>query len=292
METKNTECGIEGLADRLSREVREYDIALLDDNEHNHFSRMEGERKEEFVESIRRYGVLTPLIIRPREARYEILAGHNRKYGALEAGLATVPCIALDLDDVDATVVIGVTNHQREQTTDLEWGWTYRTTLEAVMASGSRNAGERSVETVAGKYGASPRTVQRKIRLTYLVPQLYQYCLREKIPQNVMVSLSYLDRITQINVVQAAVIEGTALSAELALSIRQEAEKCRREGGELTINGILCLCRKMTPESGNRTRGRRYEVREELFPEGLIYAERQDYIEKALLYVRDSGTVL
>ena len=224
----------------------------------------------------------------------------------MAAGLHSVPCIELMLSDVDATVVIGVTNHQREKTTDLEWGWTYRATMEAMLAGrrsegteeagadSARCPGERTAEAVARKYGTSTRTVQRKIRLTYLVPQLYGLCVQRGYPQSLMILLSYLDRITQVNVTQAAVIEGIELNAEMAEKLREmerkrekEAEKeTGREEHALDIDEIIGACR----EAGNRivknSRLRRYEVDESLFPEGLSFPQKQEYINRALEYAR------
>ena len=302
MGRENNAHNFEQLISRMRSEVREYDISLLDDSENNHFSRMDGERREEFIESVRRYGVLTPLIIRPKDGRYEILAGHNRKYAAMAAGLHSVPCIELMLSDVDATVVIGVTNHQREKTTDLEWGWTYRATMEAMLAGrcsegteeagtdSARFPGERTAEAVARKYGTSTRTVQRKIRLTYLVPQLYGLCVQRGYPQSLMILLSYLDRITQVNVTQAAVIEGIELNAEIAEKLREREKEREKETGRedhaLDIDEIIGICR----EAGNRivksSRPRRYEVDESLFPEGLNFLQKQEYINRALEYAR------
>ena len=326
--------------------VREYDISSLDDNVSNHFSRMEGEQWNEFVSSIREYGVVSPLIIRPRDdgsGRYEILAGHNRKSAALEAGLTTVPCIKMDVDDVDALILLGITNQQRGKVSDLEWGWTFRTALEAVKSSrasysrapaadaperedsrtGSPRPGEKSIDVVARRFGVNRKTVQKKIRLTYLVPQLYQLGQRLHYSQRMLIDLSYLKPELQINVVQAVVIEGLTVTEAVARSLRREAA-----ARDLSINDVLSICAKFSGElSGESSSGMRcdescgthcegsygetlssngqaieavsskkdrasprpslYAIDDSLFPAGLDRSQRQEYAAAALAFIRD-----
>ena len=271
--------------------VREFDIASLIDSDDNHFHRMEGEKWEEFVGSIRQYGVISPLIVRSKGAgsgQYEILAGHNRRRGAQEAGLATVPCIPVDVDDVDASVLIGVTNRQREEVSDLEWGWTYRTTLEALKHQGVRGeSGQRSIDIVARKYGVGRKTAQRKIRLTYLVPQLYDLGRRRNYTQKMLVDLSYLPAVTQINVVQAVIIEDLVLTESAAAQLRARSAK-----EDLSIDQVLSICRCLS--AGKKTDGeiprpQKYEIPDTLFPKGLPKARRNGYLRSALAYLLDHG---
>ena len=298
--------------------VREYDISRLEDNQHNHFSSMSGEQWDEFVGSIREFGIVSPLIIRPKpgsSGKYEILAGHNRRKGAEEAGLTSVPCIEIEADDVNASLLLGITNRQREKVSDLEWGWTYRTTLEALkqQTGGSRSkAAEgsgsiRSIDIVAAKYGVSRRTAQRKIRLTYLVPQLYALGKKLNYSQKLLVDLSYLPPALQTNVAQAVVIEGVSMNEHLAEELRRESLK-----QELTIDDVMRICRgqgkqteqiglsrhrgedRETPIEDNKTDGtmsrpRKYAVSDALFPDSIREEERENYIAAALRYIRDQG---
>lgn len=272
--------------------VREYDIASLVDHRDNHFHRIDGSKWEEFVTSVREFGVVSPLIIRPgpdADGRYEILAGHNRRSAAAEAGLKTVPCIELDVDDVDASVLLGITNHQRESVSDLEWGWTYRTTLEALKHQGKANAGEtagkRSIDIVARRYGVSRKTAQRKIRLTYLVPQLYDLGMKMGYSQKMLVHLSYLPPVLQINVVQAVIIEHLKLTERAAKELRDSNAR-----QHLDINDVIRICRSCQETEDRREKLRRpfkCEIPESLFPPYLKENRRQDYITAALAYIRD-----
>ena len=77
--------------------VQNIALDLLDDNPNNHFHKIEGDKWEEFLGSVKEYGVVNPIIVRPKDGRYEILAGHNRKRAAVEAGLNEIPCIIKDI---------------------------------------------------------------------------------------------------------------------------------------------------------------------------------------------------
>lgn len=181
----------EELEKRGGKYIVDVEVKRLKDNPNNKFHKIDGEKWEVFVASIKEYGIMQPIIVRPvgRENRLdtlEIIAGHNRVRAAKEIGLDRVPAIISDVDDVDASVIIGITNNQRENTTDLEWGWAYRNTYETIKKpSGERTdltyplSGDRSIrltteQLVAKKYGVGKNTIYRKMRLTYLEQQLLQ----------------------------------------------------------------------------------------------------------------------
>ncbi|MBF1037038.1 MAG: ParB/RepB/Spo0J family partition protein, partial [Parvimonas sp.] len=181
----------EELEKRGGKYIVDVEVKRLKDNPNNKFHKIDGEKWEVFVASIKEYGIMQPIIVRPvgRENRLdtlEIIAGHNRVRAAKEVGLERVPAIISDADDVDASVIIGITNNQRENTTDLEWGWAYRNTYETIKRPSGRkienghqtgdqkNKGKKTEEIVADKYGVGRGTIQRKMRLTYLEQQLLQ----------------------------------------------------------------------------------------------------------------------
>ena len=276
--------------------VREYDITLLDDNVDNHFTRMTGDKWDEFVGSIRELGIVTPLIIRAKGDRYEIIAGHNRKYGAIEAGLTKVPCILTDLNDVDAAVWIGVTNNQREKVSDWEWGWTYRTALEAVKRQRDESeetktateghaisGGEKSIDIVAKKFGVNRKTAQRKIRLTYLLPELYECGMSQGVSQEALIDLSYLPEEAQWKVLGALKTE-LQMTEHLAKQIRTMAEN-----GDVTYEALTSLCEKSEMGPEKTARPKRYSVEDWLFPAQISRKQRQDYVTRALRYVMEQG---
>lgn len=291
--------------------VQNISLDLLDDNPNNHFHKIEGDKWEEFLGSVKEYGVVNPIIVRPKDGRYEILAGHNRKRAAVEVGLNEIPCIIKNIDDVDASVIIGITNNQREDTTDLEWGWAYRNTLETIKHQGKKigdytsrhddeksennqektsrhddeklKNGETSISIVAKKYGVGERTAQRKIRLTYLHKVLYEVLTRFKTPQDIMVDLSYLAELDQMNLAAKCEAEKLIITKEMAKELKKKALELK--GEPLTIDPLHSLVDSFNPKSTKQHRPRKYNIDDELFPADIKKGDREAYISKALSYI-------
>ena len=290
--------------------VQNIALDLLDDNPNNHFHKIEGDKWEEFLGSVKEYGVVNPILVRPKEdGRYEILAGHNRKRAAIEAGLNEISCIIKDIDDVDASVIIGITNNQREDTTDLEWGWAYRNTYETLKGEhgGNRKSsyhngnlksdveessyhdgnlkdeGTKTIDVVAKKYGVGRGSVQRKIRLTYLHKVLYEVLTRFKTPQEIMVDLSYLAELDQMNLAAKCEAEKLIITKEMAKELKKKAQELN--GEPLTIDPLHSLVDSFNPKSTKQHRPRKYNIDDELFPADIKKGDREAYISKALEYV-------
>lgn len=285
--------------DAKEQSILDIDIRCLKDNPNNHFAPLSEEAWEEFKGSIKEMGILTPLIVRKAEQEgfYEILAGHNRKNAAKEIRLTKLPCIVVEADDVEASVIVGVTNKQRENTTEIEWAWCYRTTYEAIKKSVGRPTKDklshnetilRTDEIVAEKYGISRPTLQRKIRLAYLVPQLANLYLSKKINQQQAIELSYLRDILQYNVVMAITEKNCTMTNELAKLLREEAENAEKEGRDFGISDIFRISKDDTLEKEVK-RPKRYKVDESLFPVKLKKGMREQYIMKALEYIKEKG---
>lgn len=303
----------EELKKRGGKYIVAVDVNRLVPNPNNHFHELTGEQWDEFLSSVKTLGVINPIIVRPTGAVYEIIAGHNRVRAAREAGLATVPTIITEVDDVEASVLVGVSNKQRENTTDQEWGWAYRITYEAIARQGARTdltssqretrlddttssqretrldddtssqreTKLRSDEIVAEKYGVSRATIQRKMRLTYLVPQLYALYESKKLTQDIILELSYLTKTEQLNVA-GFIAEGYKVDLELAKKFREMS------GGEIEIDAMFKIFKEEAEQKLNKVRPRRYVVDDILFPEDLKKGERDGYIAKALQYIRDN----
>lgn len=158
----------------------------------------------ELIESIGKAGVLTPLLVRPTTARrYEIISGHRRAYAAEKAGLKKVPAIIREYTDDEATILMVDANLQREEILPSEKAWAYRMKQEAMKRQAGRpskenvgqlvpNFGKRTTEVLGEANAESYKTVQRYIRLTYLVPGLLELVDTRKLPMNPAVELSYL----------------------------------------------------------------------------------------------------
>ena len=164
------------------------------------------------VESIAQYGVLAPLIARPRPDGdgYEIISGHRRQYAAKLAGLDTLPVIVRQMSDDAAVILMVDSNLQREHILPSERAFAYKMKLDAIKNQGARSdltstqvAQKLSVEKVGDDAGVSKDTIRRFIRLTNLIPELLDMVDEKKISFNPAVELSYLDEAQQRDFLQA-----------------------------------------------------------------------------------------
>ena len=169
----------------------------------NHpFKVLDDEAMTRTVESIAQYGVLAPLIARPRPDGdgYEIISGHRRQYAAKLAGLDTLPVIVRQMSDDAAVILMVDSNLQREHILPSERAFAYKMKLDAIKNQGARSdltstqvAQKLSVEKVGDDAGVSKDTIRRFIRLTNLIPELLDMVDEKKISFNPAVELSYLD---------------------------------------------------------------------------------------------------
>ena len=187
------------------------------------------------VESVEQYGVLSPLIARPRpEGGYEIISGHRRQHAAQLAGLDALPVIVRNMDDDAAVLLMVDSNLQRENILPSERAFAYKMKLEALKNQGARSDLTsaqlgRKLETadiVGQESGDSRNQVRRFIRLTNLVPELLDMVDEKKIAFNPAVELSYLDTNQQRDFLEAMNDTQNAPS----LSQAQRLKKLAQEG--------------------------------------------------------------
>ena len=200
----------------------------------NHpFKVLDDEAMTRTVESIAQYGVLAPLIARPRPDGdgYEIISGHRRQYAAKLAGLDTLPVIVRQMSDDAAVILMVDSNLQREHILPSERAFAYKMKLDAIKNQGARSdltstqvAQKLSVEKVGDDAGVSKDTIRRFIRLTNLVPELLDMVDEKKIAFNPAVELSYLDESQQRDFLEA--MDGTqnAPSVSQAQQLKKMAQ--------------------------------------------------------------------
>lgn len=200
----------------------------------NHpFKVLDDEAMTRTVESIAQYGVLAPLIARPRPDGdgYEIISGHRRQYAAKLAGLDTLPVIVRQMSDDAAVILMVDSNLQREHILPSERAFAYKMKLDAIKNQGARSdltstqfAQKLSVEKVGDDAGVSKDTIRRFIRLTNLVPELLDMVDEKKISFNPAVELSYLDESQQRAFLEA--MDGTqnAPSVSQAQQLKKMAQ--------------------------------------------------------------------
>ena len=204
----------------------------------NHpFKVLDDESMQRTVESVEQYGVLSPLIARPRpEGGYEIISGHRRQHAAQLAGLETLPVIVRNMDDDAAVLLMVDSNLQRENILPSERAFAYKMKLEALKNQGARSDltcvqighklnGAKARDIVADESGDNARNVQRFIRLTSLIPELLDMVDEKKIAFNPAVELSYLDEAQQRDFLEAMNDTQNAPSLSQAQRLKRLAQE-------------------------------------------------------------------
>ena len=225
----------ESRQEQQREQVQQIPIGELFPFKNHPFKVLDDESMQRTVESIEQYGVLSPLIARPRsEGGYEIISGHRRQHAAQLAGLDTLPVIVRNMDDDAAVLLMVDSNLQRENILPSERAFAYKMKLKALKNQGARSdltspqvaAKFRSDDAVAKDQGISGDTVRRYIRLTNLIPELLDMVDEKKISFNPAVELSYLDESQQRDFLEAINDTQNAPS----LSQAQRLKKLAQEG--------------------------------------------------------------
>ena len=214
-------------------QVQQIPIDALHPFTNHPFKVLDDEAMTRTVESIAQYGVLAPLIARPRSDGdgYEIISGHRRKHAAELAHLDTVPVIVRNMKDDAAVILMVDSNLQREHILPSERAFAYKMKLDAIKNQGARSdltstqvAQKLSVEKVGDDAGVSKDTIRRFIRLTNLIPELLDMVDEKKISFNPAVELSYLDESQQRDFLEA--MDGTqnAPSVSQAQQLKKMAQ--------------------------------------------------------------------
>ena len=245
MPIDNGNLALKGLDDLFSTEenrqeeqreqVQQIPIDELHPFTNHPFKVLDDEAMTRTVESIAQYGVLAPLIARPRPDGdgYEIISGHRRQYAAKLAGLDTLPVIVRQMSDDAAVILMVDSNLQREHILPSERALAYKMKLEAIKNQGARSdltspqvaAKFRSDDAVAKDQGISGDTVRRYIRLTNLIPELLDMVDEKKISFNPAVELSYLDESQQRDFLEAMEDTQNAPSLSQAQQLKKMAQQ-------------------------------------------------------------------
>ena len=228
----------ESRQEQQREQVQQIPIGELFPFKNHPFKVLDDESMQRTVESVEQYGVLSPLIARPRpEGGYEIISGHRRQHAAQLAGLDTLPVIVRNMDDDAAVLLMVDSNLQRETILPSERAFAYKMKLEAMKHQAGRptqdnysqvgnNFGTLSSEEMAEELGTSKNQIFRYIRLTNLVPELLDMVDEKKISFNPAVELSYLDTNQQRDFLEAMQDTQNAPS----LSQAQRLKKLAQEG--------------------------------------------------------------
>ncbi len=254
------------------------------------------EEMEQMVESVREWGVLSPVLVRPMpDGSYQMVSGHRRKFASELAELPTVPCIVRELTDDEAIIIMVDSNLQRERVLPSEKAFAYKMKLDAMRRQTGRpsknnsvpvgqNFGQTSREVLASNSPDSNTQIQRHIRLTNLVPELLDMVdnsvLKEKgtlqMALRPAVELSYLPENEQNALLEVMESEDCTPSHAQAIKIRDFSEK-----GKLNPDVILSIMQEEKPNQVEQFKMPRNRI-DKFFPAGTPAQKIEDTIVKAL----------
>ncbi|MFR3238623.1 MAG: ParB/RepB/Spo0J family partition protein [Acutalibacter sp.] len=242
----------------------------------------------EMVESIKKYGVLVPALVRPKEdGGYEMVAGHRRKFAAALAGIAEIPCIVRSLTDDEATIVMVDSNLQREKILPSEKAFAYKMKLDAMKRQGERTdltsspldnkfRGITSAQQVSQKSGDSQPQIYRYIRLTELIPPVLEMVDDGKIAFRPAVELSYLSKEQQQALFETMECEDCTPSLAQAIKMKEFSKD-----GKLTDEVILSIMKEEKPNQKEQFKMPKERI-SKYFAPGTPAQKIEDTIIKAL----------
>lgn len=275
----------ESRAEAQLEKVIKLNPAEISDFPNHPFKVKQDDDMAEMVESIKKYGVLVPALVRPKEdGGYEMVAGHRRKFAASLAGVSEIPCIVRSLTDDEATIVMVDSNLQREKILPSEKAFAYKMKLEAIKRQGQRNdltscpldTKSRSDEQLAQNAPDSARQIQRYIRLTELIPPVLQMVDDGKIAFRPAVELSYLSKEQQESLYSTMECEDCTPSLAQAIKMKEFSKD-----GKLTDEVILSIMQEEKPNQREQLKIPKERI-SKYFAPGTPAQKIEDTIIKAL----------
>ena len=275
-------------ADSQLEKVVTLNPAEISDFPNHPFKVKQDEAMAEMVDSIRKYGVLVPALVRPKEdGGYEMVAGHRRKFAAALAELTEIPCIVRNLTDDEATIIMVDSNLQRETILPSEKAFAYKMKLDAMKRQGQRSyltsatklqksAGKTSREILAEQAGESHEQIRKYIRLTLLIPELLQMVDDGKIAFSPAVEFSYLKEQEQRSLLDTMELEDCTPSVAQAKKLKQFSQD-----GKLTDEVILSIMQEDKPNQKEQFKMPKERI-SKYFAPGTPAQKIEDTIIKAL----------
>lgn len=255
----------------------------------NHpFKVKQDEAMAEMADSVKQYGVLVPVLVRPKaDGGYEMIAGHRRKCAATLAGITEMPCIVRNLTDDEATIIMVDSNLQREKILPSEKAFAYKMKLEAIKRQGQRSdltstplepklKGSRSNEELAASSPDSRSQIQRYIRLTELIPPVLDMVDSGKIAFRPAVELSYLSKEQQQSLYDTMECEDCTPSLAQAIKMKEFSRD-----GKLTEEVILSIMQEEKPNQREKPAFRDERITR-LIPKSIPRGQETDFVIRAL----------
>ena len=237
----------------LVQNIKKISLSLIDDFPNHPYHIIDDESMAELTESIRKNGLISPIIVREKDGgRYELISGHRRKYACSVLGYEEIRCNIISATDDEATIIMVDSNCQRQKLLPSEKAFAYKMKLDAMKRQGKRtdltcvqNAHRlKSRQILAEQEGKSEYQIRRYIRLTHLIPELLEYVDAEKIKLLPATEISYLGEEAQRDLCDV-------IEVCMAFPSHGQARRLRRlyESGELTYEKALQI---LEEEKGNQ----------------------------------------
>lgn len=251
----------------------------------NHpFQVKDNEELQALCDSIREYGILSPLLARPVEHGYEIVSGHRRRAAALKLGLEALPVLVREMTDDEATILMVDSNIQRENLLPSEKAFAYKMKMEALNHQGkktlsqvaTKSGKQDSASIIGAQSGESRDVVFRYIRLTYLAKPILDLVDQGRIAFSPGVELSYLTKVEQAELWDIMESEDCTPSLSQAVRLKKLSQK-----GELHPEAIFDI---MSEEKANQKERVRIEVSQlrKYFPKGWTAHQMEEQILRML----------
>ena len=277
------------IAQENGEKIQQIQLSELHTPQIHPFKVTNDEKMQEMAESIKKYGVMTPAIVRPLETGgYELISGNRRKYAAEIAGLETLPAIVRDLDDDAAIILMVDANLQREEILPSERAFAYKLKLEAMKRQTGRPSKENyspmgnnlefatSSDELADKVGESKNQIFRFIRLTELVPEILQMVDDRQIAFRPAVEISYLNEEQQYTLLEAMSYNDATPSLAQAIKMKKFMQE-----GKLTGEVIQSIMEEEKPNQREKPAFRDERITK-LIPKSVPKGQEADFVVKAL----------
>ena len=298
MSAKTRDLGMTPLDDLFSTEESRAESQLekvvtlnpaeISDFPNHPFKVKQDDAMAEMVDSVRKYGVLVPALVRPKEdGGYEMVAGHRRKFAAALAELTEIPCIVRNLTDDEATIIMVDSNLQRETILPSEKAFAYKMKLDAMKRQGQRSdltcapmehksGKQKSRDILANQSGDSREQIRRFIRLTELISPVLQMVDDGKIAFRPAVELSYLSKEQQEALYSTMECEDCTPSLAQAIKMKEF-----NKDGKLTDEVILSIMQEEKPNQKEQFKMPKERI-SKYFAPGTPAQKIEDTIVKAL----------
>lgn len=271
-----------------AEKIEYIDIKSIKDFPNHPFKVVDDEKMEDLVSSIEKYGIILPVIVRPKSnGTYEIISGHRRKRACEIAGIKELKCLVKDLTDDEAIILMVDSNIQREEILPSEKAFAYKMKLEALKHQGKRTdltstplveklENETSIGKLSKEVNESTEQIRRYIRLTELIPEILKMVDEKRISFRPAVELSYLSEENQY--VLLDIMQFNECTPSLAQAIR--LKKLEQEGN-LLEEKIEKIMEQEKPNQKEQIK-LKYDNLKDYFPKGYNLEQMKNVIEKLL----------